>query len=220
MPQATVAEEVTVTGTYETISTSTQAAATTTYDLVNKLPLAGTMQQLRGPDPRRHRHRPGRATHHLRRQSYENLFMVNGVSIKDNVRGTPHNLFIEDAVQETTTPTAAISAEYGRFAGGVVNTLTKSGGNEFHGSFRVGLDTGDDSGSRRQWRSPSRCAPATMTDTINKTYKATLGGFILKDKLWFFAGGRFRKTRARPTRPTSPTSRTRRSPTRSATRAS
>ena len=36
---------------------------------------------------------------------------------------------------------AAISAEYGRFAGGVVNTLTKSGGNDFHGSLRVDTST-------------------------------------------------------------------------------
>ena len=47
------------------------------------------------------------------------------------------DLFIEDAIEETKTSTASISAEYGRFAGGVANIITKSGGNEFSGSFRT-----------------------------------------------------------------------------------
>jgi len=58
------------------------------------------------------------------------------VVVNENLRGQPHNLFIEDAIQETTVVTTGISAEYGRFTGGVVSTLTKSGGNEFTGSFR------------------------------------------------------------------------------------
>ncbi|HLQ43354.1 MAG TPA: carboxypeptidase regulatory-like domain-containing protein, partial [Planctomycetaceae bacterium] len=34
--------------------------------------------------------------------SYDNLFLVNGVVVNENIRGQPHNLFIEDAIQETT----------------------------------------------------------------------------------------------------------------------
>ena len=37
----------------------------------------------------------------------------------------------------TTTSTSGVSAEYGRFQGGVINMLTKSGGNRFSGSFRI-----------------------------------------------------------------------------------
>ncbi len=187
MPQATVAEEVTVTGSYETISTSTQAASTLTYDLVNKLPLAGNMNSYLAMSPGVTATGPSGNYTISGAQSWENLILVNGVSIQDNVRLTPHNLYIEDAVEETTTQTAAISAEYGRFAGGVVNMLTKSGGNETHGSFRLGLDS-------PKWseREPNRTG--ILDDTINKTYQVTLGGFILKDKLWYFLGGRFRET--------------------------
>jgi hypothetical protein len=46
---------------------------------------------------------------------HDNVFMVNGVDINDNVFGTPNNLFIEDAVEETTVQTHGISAQYGRF---------------------------------------------------------------------------------------------------------
>ena len=51
------------------------------------------------------------------------------MTLNENVRGTAPDLYIEDAVQETTVATAGISAEFGRFTGGVVNVITKSGGN-------------------------------------------------------------------------------------------
>jgi hypothetical protein len=60
--------------------------------------------------------------------------------VNENLRGQPHDLFIEDAIQETTVLTGAISAEYGRFTGGVVTAVSKSGGNEFSGTFRDSLN--------------------------------------------------------------------------------
>jgi len=68
--------------------------------------------------------------------AYDNVFMINGVDINDNLFGSPINVFIEDAIQQTTVMTSGISAEYGRFSGGVINMVTKSGGNTFSGSFR------------------------------------------------------------------------------------
>ncbi len=186
MPAVKVAEEVTVTGTYETISSSSQAASTVTQDLLNKLPTARTPLAAASLTP-------GVTTGGVNGyllisggQQYENLYLVNGVAIQDNIRNTPHQLYIEDAVQETTTQTSGISAEYGRFAGGVVNTLTKSGGNEMHGSLR-------DSLSSDKWAAET---PKTTSrnDTINSVYEATLGGFFLKDHLWYFLGARSYKT--------------------------
>jgi outer membrane receptor protein involved in Fe transport len=189
MPAVKVAEEVTVTGSYETISTSGQAASTLTNDLLNKLPLAanaGTIGNYAALAAGTNRSSVSGELAISGAMSYENLFLVNGVAIMDNVRNTPTNFYVEDAVQETTTSTASISAEYGRFAGGVVNMLTKSGGNDFHGSFRVGLDND-------KW---AAATPLTVarTDKISETYSATLGGFIFKDHLWFFGAYRSRKT--------------------------
>ena len=86
---------------------------------------------------------------------------------------------------------AAISAEYGRFTGGVVNTITKSGGNEFSGSLR-------DQITNPRWtsRTPTQIAAehATLRHFYNKFYEATLGGFVIKDRLWFFGAGRKTKT--------------------------
>lgn len=121
---------------------------------------------------------------------YDNTVMVNGVVITEEVRSQQLPLYIEDAIQETTVLTGAISAEYGRFTGGVVNSITKSGGNEFSGSLR-------DQISSPRWtsRTPLQITGNTLVRHFyNKFYTATLGGFIVKDKLWFFGSGRKTKT--------------------------
>ena len=122
-------------------------------------------------------------------QSFDNLFLVNGVVVNENLRGQPHNLFIEDAVQETTVLTGgAISAEYGRFTGGVVSTITKSGGNEFSGSLR-------DSFRNDSWQSKTAfVGEADHIDDVNSVYEGTLGGRIIRDRLWFFTAGRQEKS--------------------------
>src|SRR5262249_25509195 len=61
--------------------------------------------------------------------AFDNVFMVNGVDVNDNLLGSPQDLFIEDAIEETQVLTSGISAEYGRFSGGVINAITKNGGN-------------------------------------------------------------------------------------------
>src|SRR5438876_560909 len=67
---------------------------------------------------------------------YDNLVLVNGVVVTENTRGQMRPMYVEDAIQETTVLTGAISAEYGRFSGGVVSTITKSGGNDLTASLR------------------------------------------------------------------------------------
>lgn len=185
MPTAKVAEEVTVTGTYDNISSGQQVATTYDQSLINTLPVARGITSAAILTPGVATTGPSGYLSISGAMSYENLYMVNGVVIQDNVRNTPNVLYIEDAIQETTTQTAAISAEYGRFAGGIVNTLTKSGGNEFHATFR-------DSLSSDKW-SAKTPKTASRNDKINSVYEATFGGFLLKDKLWFFAAGRDRK---------------------------
>jgi hypothetical protein len=184
MPMTQVAEEVTVTGSYETISSASQASTTYEKSLIDRLPIGRDIPSYVAMTPGVSSGTNGYQISGA--QSAENLYMVNGVVVNENIRGQATSLYIEDAVQETTTSTASISAEYGRFSGGVINTLTKSGGNEFHGSFRLGL-------TNQTWAEPT---PKTVTraNTTNKQYEATLGGFFIKDRLWFFAAGRYVNT--------------------------
>src|SRR5439155_24397978 len=118
--------------------------------------------------------------------SFESQYLINGVVVNENLRGQALNLFIEDAVQETKVSTGAISAEYGRFGGGVVNMITKSGGNSFSGSLRTTFNND-------AWRS---LTPFPTDQTVNKiapVYEGTLGGPIKRDRIWFFGAGRFTK---------------------------
>lgn len=83
-----------------------------------------------------------------------------------------------DAVQEFQVVSADFSAEYGRAMGGVVNTVTKSGTNAFHGgAFYFLRSTGFDA------RDPF--SPFNPTEHRIQT-GGTVGGPIIKDKLFFF----------------------------------
>ncbi len=123
--------------------------------------------------------------------AFDNIFMINGVDVNDNLFAQPQNLFIEDAIEETQVLTAGISAEYGRFTGGVVNAITKSGGNTFTGSAPRELrEPGLDDRRRRSKSARGRRTPR-IPNQLQERYEGTLGGPILKDHLWFFSSGRY-----------------------------
>jgi outer membrane receptor protein involved in Fe transport len=118
--------------------------------------------------------------------AYDNVFMIDGVDVNDNLFGNINNLFIEDAVEETQVLTSGISAEYGRFSGGVINLVTKRGGNRFSGAFRLNL-------SKPSWsdETPLEVSRGTERSKDLSTFtEGTLGGPLVIDKLWFFTAGR------------------------------
>jgi hypothetical protein len=184
MEDATVAEEIVVTGSYETISAQTEAQTTVDFETLEKLAVQRTIANAVILSPGTHATGPSDNITISGAMSFENLYLINGVVVNENLRGQPHDLYIEDAVQETTTYTSGVSAEYGRFGGGVVNTITKSGGNQFSGSLRVNFNN-------ESWAAK---APMELeqADEVNQIYEATLGGFLWRDHLWFFLAGRSR----------------------------
>ncbi len=181
-------EEIVVTSQQAVISETLTVATTITHDEIENLPISRDLSNAV-------RLAPGVTNSGFRSStpvmagapSFENLYMINGVVINENVRAEILNLFIEDAVLETTTSISGISAEYGRFTGGVVNAITKSGGNRFDGSIRVNL-TNDD------WESRTPLTTGEKVDDISEVYEGTLGGYFMKDHLWFFGAGRDRST--------------------------
>src|SRR5215475_6159504 len=121
--------------------------------------------------------------------AFDNIFMVNGVDINDNLFAQPQNLFIEDAIQETQVQTSGISAEYARFSGGVINAITKSGSNTFAGSGRTNF-------TNPSWATATPFEIQRNTshlDVLSRIYEGTFGGPIAKDRLWFFSSGRYSK---------------------------
>jgi len=182
----TVSDEIVVTGAGSSISSSTTLATTYEQELVEKLPSGRTITDAVALAPGTAATGPGGQISISGGQSYENLYLINGVAVNDNIRGQPSDLFIEDAIQETTVLAAGVSAEYGRFAGGVVSTVTRSGGNDFHGSLR-------DSLTNEKWSSESPFGEP-REDAVNDVFEATLGGYLWRDRLWFFTAGRLIET--------------------------
>jgi len=186
MSISAVAAEAMVVAQSETVSQTSQAATTYSTELTNKLPVARTILSSVVLSPGINTNGPNGNVTVSGAQSFDNVFTVNGVNIQDNIRGTPTGtLVIEDAIQETTTMTSGVSAEFGRFTGGVINAVTKQGGNAFSGSFRVTLNNND-------WQSQTPIEQ-TYVDKVVPTYEATIGGPIWKDRVWFFGAGRYNK---------------------------
>ena len=181
---AAVEESVTVVSGDANVPTGTgMVAIKYLQQLLSQLPTNRSLDAAMLQAPSVHPTGPGGAYSFNGSMTFEPLYLVNGVTVSENLRGQPLPLYIEDAIQETTIATAGISAEYGRFNGGVVNVVTKSGGNVFSGSFRDTL-------MNDNWRSLTPFTGDSKIDKTVPTYEYTFGGPILTNRLWFFTAGR------------------------------
>lgn len=113
-------------------------------------------------------------------RSDANQYMFDGGNTTDTTLGTFGTNFNQDAVDQIEVITAGYKAEFGRSDGAISNVLTKSGGNEFEGSFRVDVR---DSALDKQG---SGKGALKDQDFYRRYYSATLGGPIMHDRLWFF----------------------------------
>jgi hypothetical protein len=192
LPVAGVAESVQVTAdTVASAVTTTTGGLNVTASEVNSLPLGRTLQNIALLSPGLTGNTPNGGQLAISGAfAYDNTFLVDGVDVNDNLYGSANALYIEDAVDQTQILTSGISAEYGRFSGGVVNAITKSGGDLFSGSYRLNL-TNDN------W---IKLTPYEVNrdqkkqDKLNHSQEMTLGGPILRSKLWFFGAARFQST--------------------------
>jgi outer membrane receptor for ferrienterochelin and colicin len=193
MQVATVQEAVEVVGESTSMLTETQVATNVKYDeTVDRLAMNRNLATIADMAPGITDNGPNIGQVTIGGAfAYDNVFLLNGVDINDNLFGTAHNLYIEDALQEVSILTSGISAEYGRFSGGVVNAITKSGGNEFQGSFRTDV-------TNPEWQDESLVEKNAIRegrgqphiDKNNFIYSATLGGPIVRDRVWFFGAYR------------------------------
>jgi outer membrane receptor protein involved in Fe transport len=184
---SSVSEAITVTASAPAVLETTEVARTFDQKQIQQLPVRRNIRDTVLLAPGVNANGPNNQLTLSGAPSYDNLFLVNGVVVNENLRGQPHNLFIEDAIQETTILTGGISAEYGRFTGGVVSTITKSGGNQFSGSLR-------DSDTNPKWIAKSAyVGEGDHPNKISNIYEGTLGGYVMKDRIWFFGAGRHTK---------------------------
>ncbi|MGO9088915.1 MAG: carboxypeptidase regulatory-like domain-containing protein [Terriglobales bacterium] len=117
-----------------------------------------------------------------------NNFSVNGGDANDQFVNTPTVQPTPDAVEEFRVITNTFDAEYGRNSGSVVNVVTKSGTNQFHGNiYEYFRNTKLDSGG---YRDP-------FTPQLNQNqFGGTFGGPIKKDRTFFFLSYEGRRIRA------------------------
>jgi hypothetical protein len=187
MHPATVTEEIVVTAAYETITTNSQGSVTFEQETIEQLPVNRDIQTIALMAPAVSANAGNEdAVNIAGGTGPQSLMTVNGVVVSDTIWGNAFDMYVEDAVEETTVMVSGVSAEYGRFSGGVINMVTKSGGNQFSGSYRLRM-------TNESWNGET---PKTtdQEDKINQRHEATFGGYVLKDHLWFFLAGRDTET--------------------------
>src|SRR5438105_6017086 len=116
----------------------------------------------------------------------QNNYRLDGVSLNDYANGAPGsvlggNLGV-DAIQEFSVLTSNYSAEYGKTSGGVVNAITRSGANAFHGSaYEFLRNSALD--ARNFFEDPT----APKAPFKRNQFGGAVGGPIIKNRTFFFA---------------------------------
>ncbi|HEY3202419.1 MAG TPA: TonB-dependent receptor, partial [Thermoanaerobaculia bacterium] len=131
--------------------------------------------------------------------SVENQYIIDGVNTTNVIKGFQGKAINGTFIQEVEVKTGGYQAEYGRAMGGVINVITKSGGNEFHGDAFVNYDSFGTQANQVICTSgeapPDSTCKGSGEDSLTgmriSDYKrwdfgADFGGFILKDRIWFF----------------------------------
>ena len=113
------------------------------------------------------------------------VYLLDGASHNDPINGLNLPLPFPDALQEFKLETSSLSAQYGQHSAGAVNAVTKSGTNQFHGDLFEFFRNGDLNALNYF---------AKVPDQLKRNqFGGTLGGPIIKDKLFFF--GSYQGTR-------------------------
>ena len=113
---------------------------------------------------------------------------IDGADAVDNSVNGVRSTVSQEAVQEFQIVANNYMPEFGRATGGIMNVVTKSGSNEFHGSVFGTLTPGAIQGTQREVRRQDTSIGTQVRLWNQADMGAELGGPILKDKLWFYVG--------------------------------
>ena len=126
----------------------------------------------------------------------ENNFTVDSVSVNSLVHGHQRQEAVFEHLQEVQVKTSGLSAEYGGALGGVISAVTRSGGNEFNGSVfyhygSAALSSTSGLDQRLVLDPVTQNRAYILQDTAQGFDRhdvgASVGGPIIRDKLYFFA---------------------------------
>ncbi len=187
-----VAEEVVVSGEAPLIdSTSTTTGTNYTSGVIAQLPVARNYADIVKSNPGVSTDRGSTQGRSLALTVYgatsaENQWIIDGVNTTNVIRGVQGKAINNEFVQEVEVKTGGYQAEYGRALGGVVNVITKSGGNKFQGDAFAYYDSTGTAAEQQFKPGDSGIARMRVADGERFDYGFDLGGFILRDRLWVF----------------------------------
>ena len=117
-----------------------------------------------------------------------NNFLIDGTENNDiSVAGQAFKINNPDAVQEVSVQTSNYDSEYGRSGGGVVNVITRSGTNSFHGTASMLLDvTNDDAVTMLQSIDSAVISRGKPMPGTEQWWAGTFGGPVVRNRTFFF----------------------------------
>ncbi len=116
----------------------------------------------------------------------ENAYIIDGVNTTGVKTGTQAKALNNEFIQEVEVKTGGYEAEYGRVLGGTINVVTKSGGNEFHGDAFGYYDSSSLASSDKRAADRSAANQGQFFSPKRADFGADLGGYFVKDRVWFF----------------------------------
>jgi hypothetical protein len=185
LPVGKVAEEVTVRAASPVIDLkSTEISANWQKEIVQKLPLGrsySSLWQLAAGVPDNRDFAPNAGGN-----KQDNVFLYDGSNITNPFFGTLGANFSELDIAEFSIKRGGISAEFGRAAGMITNAITKSGTNTVSGTLRFVLEPAIFTGENID--------PKIVTRYNNYNPAISLGGPVIKDKIWFYVSANTPRT--------------------------
>jgi len=182
-PQTVELPEVVISGARPLIDPATTANATVLDSSVFlALPTDRNFRALLPLVPEANASPYGDGTNVAGATGLENGYFADGINITDPDQADGSLDLPYNFVREVQVTTGGYEAEYGRTQGGMVNVITNSGGNDFHGQV-LGFFTGDGLRAAPRWgEGQSQIAKFSQYDV-----GFGLGGPIRRDHLWFYA---------------------------------
>jgi outer membrane receptor protein involved in Fe transport len=201
LPPSSVSTEVVVNGSDEPVLDTAKTSASQTIDqaVISNLPVAGRRFDnfvLLTPNVV-----PDGSSGILSFRGISGLFnqnLVDGTNnnqaffseVRGRASGAPY-VYSIDSIKEFSSSVSGYSAEFGTAAGGIVNAITKSGGNQIHGDLFYYLRYPDLNAldPYSKWSAlHNNGNPTLLTQTVHQQqqFGGSVGGPIIKDKLFYF----------------------------------
>jgi hypothetical protein len=181
----TLSEEITVAAVVPVIDVkSTEVQVNYTQEVIEDLPVTRSYKglfQLAPGVAENNRLAPNAGGSRL-----DNTFLVDGVNITNPHYGDIVPNIAEIDIDEVSIKRGGITAEFGRTGGMVVNAITKSGTNQFHGQARYEYQPSNFVSDNKN---------AAIQNTIDRDSPAfAIGGPLLRDRFWFYGSASFPST--------------------------